>query len=151
MIEHKVLTDKSVIYSKYLNESIYCLTDPTFAIPDSYSYEHLYVTDKYIARPDLLSKDVYGSMEYADLLCKLNGISNPFELNAGMVLKIPSPDCISDFRYFPEKEDLDYNVSIANNTVKPVAKQKQVKRKANEAIVGDTRFKIDQSRGVVIY
>ena len=128
MIEHKVLTDKSVIYSKYLNESIYCLTDPTFAIPDSYSYEHLYVTDKYIARPDLLSKDVYGSMEYADLLCKLNGISNPFELNAGMVLKIPSPDCISDFRYFPEKEDLDYNVSIANNTVKPVAKQKQVKR-----------------------
>ena len=149
MIEHKVLTDKSVIHSEYLNESIYCLTDPTFTIPANYSYELLHVSNKYIARPDLLAKDVYGDVAYADLLCKLNGISNPFELNAGMVIIIPSPDCIPDFRYYPEAGDIDYNVSSVET--KPIAKQKSVARKANEAVIGDTRFRIDTNSNVVIY
>jgi hypothetical protein len=34
---------------------------------------------------------------------------------------------------------------------KPIAKQKNQKRKPNEAIIGDKRFKIDKTRGVVIY
>lgn len=149
MIEHAVLSDKSVIFSEYLNESIYCLSDPTFIIPNNYSYELLYVTDKYIARPDLLSQDVYGDNGYADLLCKLNGISNPFELNEGMVLIIPSPDCIHDFRYTPDVTEFDRNVS--EYEVKPIAKQKTMQRKPNEAVINDTRFRIDAVNGVVVY
>lgn len=149
MIEHAVLSDKSVIFSEYLNESIYCLSDPTFIIPADYSYELMYVSDKYIARPDLLSKDVYGDASYADLLCKLNGISNPFELNKGMVLIIPSPDCIPDFRYYPDDTEVDYNVSDV--VAQPIAKQKSTPRKPNEAVINDTRFKIDATHGVVIY
>lgn len=149
MIDHPVLSDKSVIFSEYLNESIYCLSDPTFIIPNNYSYELLYVTDKYIARPDLLSQDAYGDNSYADLLCKLNGISNPFELNEGMVLIIPSPDCILDFRYTPDVTELDHNVS--EYEIKPIAKQKTMQRKPNEAVINDTRFRIDAVNGVVVY
>jgi hypothetical protein len=32
-----------------------------------------------------------------------------------------------------------------------VLKQKSSKRKANEAIIGDSRFKIDKNSGIVIY
>lgn len=47
------------------------------------------VTKEYIARPDLISLAAYGSDAYADLICKVNEISNPFELNEGMVIFVP--------------------------------------------------------------
>ena len=33
----------------------------------------------------------------------------------------------------------------------PTGTKKSVKRKANEAIVGDTRFKVDAAAGIIIY
>lgn len=150
MIFHTVLNNKKKIHSDYLQESIINLGDKSFIIPDSYQYEILEVTEKYIARPDLLSLDVYGDTLFADLLCKLNGISNPFELNKGTFMIIPSPDCIIDFMYNPEGDDVDSSVTSTNNT-KPIAKKKNEKRKANESVIGDHRFKIDASRGIIIY
>lgn len=47
------------------------------------------VTKEYIARPDLISFAVYGTDKYGDLICKVNGISNPFELNENMVVFAP--------------------------------------------------------------
>jgi hypothetical protein len=149
MINHTVLNNKKNIHSNWLGETIINLNDPSFQIPKEYAYEIMEVTEKYVARPDILSADVYGDTLYSDLLCKLNGISNPFELNVGMILVIPSPDCIMDFMKTPSIEECD--ASINNIVNKPVAKQKSQKRKANEAIIGDTRFNIDKSRGIVVY
>lgn len=47
------------------------------------------VNKYYVARPDLLSFALYGTDMYADVICKINGISNPFELNEGMVVLCP--------------------------------------------------------------
>lgn len=152
MITHTVLKNKKEIHSDWLQDTIYNLNDPTFIIPATYDYEILEVTEKYIARPDILSNDIYGDSMYADLLCKLNGISNPFELNQGDILVIPSPDCIMNFMYKPDITELDGNNNSNNsNSNKPIAKPKNVKRKANEAVIGDSRFKIDQTHGIVIY
>lgn len=151
MILHTVLNNKKNIYSEWLQDNIVNLTDQTFVIPSSYQYEILEVTEKYIARPDLLSKDIYGDALYSDLICKLNGISNPFELNEHMLLVIPSPDCIMDFMKIPTVEECDSLVSSTENNNKPIAKQKNQKRKANEAVIGDSRFSIDKTRGIVIY
>lgn len=148
MIFHTVLNNKKHIFSEWLQEEIINLNDSTFRIPPSYQYEILEVTEKYIARPDLLSHDIYGDSIYSDLICKLNGISNPFELNEKMILVIPSPDCIMDFMYSPNVEECDESL---NDSIKPIAKQKNQKRKANEAVIGDSRFNIDKTRGVVIY
>lgn len=149
MLIHTVLNNKKQIYSDWLQENVVNLGDISFVIPNTYQYEVVELNERYIARPDILSKDVYGDTMYADLLCKLNGISNPFEMNAGMLVIIPSPDCIMDFMYKPSITECDTNNDSASN--KPVAKQKNEKRKANEAIVGDSRFKIDSARGIIIY
>jgi hypothetical protein len=148
MLQHTVLNNKKQIFSNWLQDNVINLTDSTFQIPDTYSYEILEVTEKYIARPDLLSNDIYGDTLYGDLICKLNGISNPFELNKGMILVIPSPDNIMDFMKEISIEDSDI---VSNVNDKPIVKQKHEKRKANEAVLGDTRFRIDKTRGVVIY
>ena len=150
MIFHTVLNNKKPIFSDWLQDTVYNLGDSTFQIPATYQYEILEVTERYVARPDLLSYDIYGDTLYSDLLCKLNGISNPFELNTGMLLIIPSPDSIMSFMKTPTNAECDSNVndSVAN---KPVAKARNEKRKANECIIGDSRFKIDKNRGVVIY
>ena len=148
MIKHTVLNNKKEIFSDWLQDNIINLCDSTFRIPNSYEYEILEVTERYIARPDILSNDIYGDAIYSDLLCKLNGISNPFELNEGMILIIPSPDCIMDFMKTLTQTECDSNDTSIN---KPIAKTKNQKRKANEAIVGDSRFRIDKSRGIVIY
>ena len=149
MIRHTVLNNKKELFSDWLGETVINLTDQTFRIPDEYEYEILEVTEKYIARPDLLSKDIYGDTLYSDLLCKLNGISNPFELNTGMILVIPSPDRIMEFMYEPNIDECDTNEN--NNIAKPIAKQKNQKRKANESVVGDARFRINKNSGIVIY
>lgn len=148
MLFHTVLNNKKQIYSDWLQDEVYNLGDTTFVIPTSYQYDVVELEDRYIARPDILSKDVYGDVIYADLLCKLNGISNPFEMNTGMLIILPSPDDIMDFMYRPTIDECDTN---SDNVGKPVAKQKTAKRKANEAIVGDARFKIDKNAGIVIY
>lgn len=150
MLFHTVLQNKKTIQSEWLGEEILSLGDQTFNIPENYAYEILEVTDRYVARPDILSMDIYGDTLYTDLICKLNGISNPFELNEGMVLIIPSPSEIINFMYTPTKDECDV-LAEGNVANKPTTKTKKEKRKANEAVVGDTRFKIDKTRGIVIY
>ena len=147
MLLHTVLNNKEVIHSEWLNSNVINLNDSTFHIPASYQYDVVEVSERYIARPDLISNDIYGDTIYTDLLCKLNGISNPFELNKGMLLIIPSLDCIMDFMKTVSSDESDN----MDDTNKPKPKTKQEKRKANEAVVGDSRFKIDKNRGIVIY
>ena len=147
MLKHTVLNNKKQIFSDWLQEDVINLTDSTFQVPSSYAYEIFEVTERYVARPDILSRDIYGDSIYSDLICKLNGISNPFELNVGMILVIPSPDCIMDFMKNVDISETDAVTDLS----KPVTKTKNQKRKANEAIVGDARFKIDKNSGIVIY
>lgn len=154
MLLYSTLNFKTKIHSNYLNDNVYNLLDKTFTIPSSYSYNVFEVTKEYIARPDLIALDAYGDDMFGDIICKLNGISNPFELNEGMKLIIPSPENIMDFAKKPKHDDIESNLNMMGTgdvIEKPIAKQKNSKRQANEAIVGDTRFKIDSATGVIIY
>lgn len=148
-----ILDNKGIFNSSYLNEDIVNLLDTTFEIPYSYNYSVFEVTEDYIARPDLISYDAYGDTMYTDVICKINGISNPFELNEGMILIIPSIEDITNFSVMPNSGEAEK--SAVNNTSfydkKPTPKQKNQKRKANEAVIGDSRFKIDPVAGIVIY
>lgn len=149
MLNYSTLNFKTEYLSEYLGESIYNLLDYTFEIPKQYTYNIFEVTGEYIARPDLISYDAYGDTEFTDIICKLNGISNPFELNEGMKLIIPTPEDITNFAIMPSSKDLEENWGPKNNL--SVTKTKRSKRQANEAIVGDTRFKIDTTNGIIIY
>ena len=149
MLNYSTLNFKTPIHSDYLGEDLYNMLDYTFEIPNEYSYNVFNVTHEYIARPDLISYDAYGDTMFADIICKLNGISNPFELNEGMKLIVPSPDYIKAFIVEPSIKDKDDNWGPDSQKNKPIAKSS--KMLANIAIVGDTRFIIDKSNGIIIY
>ena len=97
MLENPLLVNKSEIKSEVLGEKVVNLLDKTFRIPPEFDYNVVEITKDYIARMDLLSYQLYGTNKYQDVLCKLNGISNPFELNAGDIIICPD---ISDISYF---------------------------------------------------
>lgn len=148
-MEYTTLNFKTEIRSDYLGEYIYNLMDYTFRIPKSYSYNIFTVTSEYVARPDLISCDAYGDSMFGDIICKLNGISNPFELNEGTNIIIPAPEDIMNFTVEPSLLDHDNNwgPEIKNSSTKT----RGSKRQANEAIIGDSRFRIDKANGVIIY
>lgn len=150
----RVLGLKTEFYSEYLGESIINLLDESFVIPDSYPATLYKVEPDYVARPDLLSYDLYGDEQYADLLCKLNGISNPYELNEGRYMLIPDFSVLENFYIQPADEWKEPNYPKNSDIVKqitPTLKKKTEKRKPNEATVGDKRFNIDTTSKIVIY
>ena len=149
MLQNPLLTYKSELKSNVLGQQVYNLLDQTFQIPNDFQYNVIEVTEGFIGRMDLISKQVYGDTKYQDVLCKLNGISNPFELNAGTVVVLPDISYIDDFYYYESPEERDPESNEAAN--KPVAKSKKEKRKPNEAVIGDKRFKIDPNRKVIVY
>lgn len=148
MYQSSILTHKTDFYSEFLEDNIWNLLDKTYNLPNKFDFNIIKITEeKYIGRPDLISLDAYGDATFADIICKLNGISNPFELNVGMVIIVPSP---SDVINFIQRPPISEQESVANDPA-PSPKKKTEKRQANEAIVGDRRFKIDPSKGIVIY
>lgn len=104
MFISRILQQKTDWYSDYLGDTIKDLLDTSFEIPVNYTTTVTQVTADYIARPDLLAHDIYGDEMYADILCKVNGISNPFELNEGMYLLIPDLEFMNRFVVQPAQE-----------------------------------------------
>ena len=148
MYQSAVLNNKTQIHSDFLESDIWNLLDKTYVIPNQFDFTTFEIREeKYIGRPDIISIDAYGDPMFADIICKLNGISNPFELNVGMKLIIPSPSIVFDFAQPAPMDEIDSK----DNKLVPSPKNKSQKRQANEALVGDKRFKIDPSKGIVIY
>ena len=123
----------------------------TFQIPKDFTFTLTEITSDYIARPDLVSFALYSTTDYADILCKLNGISNPMELNVGDILICPELNYILSFYVI---ENSLYNTSATDNLDdkgKAIQKKKNEKRKANEQVIGDSNFKIDHKNKIIIY
>ena len=82
------------------------LTEPT--LKPNYKSKNFLITktvtvnDEYAMRPDLISYFAYGTDQYADIIMKFNGISNPFAINEGMLLFIPKMPDAKKFYRSPE-------------------------------------------------
>ena len=147
-MDYEVLNKKKLTSNTVVGEDILDLATLTFVDPDSYNYKIFQVTEEYIARPDLLCIDQYGTDDVTDIICKLNGISNPFELNVGMFVALPEAGLLNLFLY--DNDNIEtFTQSSYSNSIKP--KSPTEKRAANEAIIGDKRFSIDKNNRVVIY
>lgn len=149
MLSNSILAGKPTIFSQTLNEEIIHLGAMTYTVPAAMQYEIFQVDKAHIARPDLISKAYYGTDQYGDLICKLNGISNPFEINEGDIIVLPSSGMLGQFFI----QDIFNDVTDTDQTddSKPQPKTRNEKRKANEAVIGDTRFKVDKEHRVIIY
>lgn len=150
MIENPLILNKSTITSKVLNNTeIVNLLDKTFSIPNEFTYNVIEIPKDCIARMDLIANQIYGDPSFSDLLCKLNGISNPFELNEGDMIVCPNVSDIGNFYYIESA----YEKEIENDEKvnKPIPKGVKEKRKPNEAVIGDKRYKVDRANKVIIY
>jgi hypothetical protein len=150
MIENPLILNKSTITSKVLdNTEIVNLLDKTFLIPNEFTYNVIEVPKDCIARMDLIANQIYGDPSFSDLLCKLNGISNPFELNGGDMIVCPNVSDICNFYYIesPYEKEIEDDKKVN----KPIPKGVKEKRKPNEAVIGDKRYKVDRANKVIIY
>ena len=154
MISYPVMSNKVYSTEGFSGENHYDLLYQTFRIPKDFKYNVYVVTDEYVARPDLLSLHVYGTVNYADVLCKLNGISNPFELNENDILFLPDIEFIrncckqsSSKSEIVETEDEILTPKKTNN----FQKKKNERRSSNEQLEGEQNYVIDKSLGLVFY
>ena len=93
-LDYKILNKKPIVTRngvKFQDLAVQTI-DPNVEISGSF----LVVNKYYVARPDLISLAVYGDDKYADILCKINGISNPFELNENDVIILPHVETLMD-------------------------------------------------------
>lgn len=151
-LEHKSLVDYKLgkaslrvqdLLTKTFNDDI-----------DFYSnYTLIEVTKEYIGRPDLISYALYHDDMYADILCKINGVSNPFELNEGMVLVCPSENFINRFNKL-ENSTLDgfaEDTDTLQKKYKTFKKQKNEKRSPNEATIFDHKYTKIEGTNLLVY
>lgn len=153
MISYPIMSSKNTISLPDKSEEMYNLLYMSYKLPSNFKYQVIKVSHEYIARPDLLSKHFYGTVDNADIICKLNGISNPFELNENMYLIIPEA---SDLQFFYNTDSLAGELSTDDSLKDDIGtlnmqKKKNEPRKANEQIVGDGNFRIDKNNKIVIY
>lgn len=115
--------------------------------------DFIIVNKYYVARPDLISLAVYQTDSYADIICKVNGISNPFEMNEDDILFLPHVDYMANcVKYAPESSDF---IESEDEEIKKISKSNKKRfdeiRGSNELIEGEDNFIIDKSMGLVFY
>lgn len=123
-------------------------------LDDNLSGEFIYVNEYYVARPDLISLAIYGDDIYGDIICKLNGISNPFELNEGTVLFLPSFENLNNIinkTNISSTERIQETNNISSSFKIGAQKEKNERRSPSQQIVGDQNYIIDKSLGIVFY
>lgn len=155
MLDYKILKNKGKLYKKNSDgttEEFLDLLTKSCNSMDSTAGDIIIVNKHYIARPDLISLAVYGSDEYADLICKYNGISNPFELNENDVIILPQYhefqnliDTVNNTTSELVNDDVSDNTNYSSN------KKKSDRRSPAQTTTGDKNFIIDKSLGVVFY
>lgn len=146
MLESLILKRKSVTTNEN-GEQIRNLADEIFVIPDEFQYEVVTVDETCVARPDLVSMTMYKSDVFTDILCKLNGISNPFELNVGMKLVCPTIDYMESFMNARDESD----EIVAEPQRENVNVNRNKRMRPCDVTTSDSRYIIDKTRNIVIY
>lgn len=149
MLINSILEGKPSKVHKSSGEEMIDLAAQTFVWPRDFEFQIVEVSEDIEARPDIISQNVYGTDKYGDLICKINDIRNPFELSAGTILIIPEVNYLKDFF---TREVIDFgDFGDKPSEDKPRPKRKNERRRPNEAVIGDVRYKIDKSSRIIYY
>ena len=153
MLDYRIINYKPKITKN--NEEYIDLLSDVFNKDELITGYPIIINEYYVARPDLVSLAVYGDDKYGDIICKVNGISNPFELNEDDMIFIPNIDYInscvncgkinSDIINDPQTDNIE---SKDNSNFQ---KRRNEERSPNEQTLGEDNYIIDKSLGVVFY
>lgn len=154
MLDYRIINYKQTIKNDK-GESYIDLMNKTYDASIYFSGTPLIINKYYVARPDLISLALYGDDKYADIICKINGIDNPFELNEDDVIIVPNVEYLNECIY-KHNEDDNLIKDSKKETIQKIDKYNKQKRKnedrsPNEQTVGESNFIIDKSLGLVFY
>ena len=150
MLEYKILDYKNIVYRN--GESyIDLMSDSFISPPKDVAGKILMVNEYYVARPDLISLAVYGNDSYADIICKINGISNPFELAENTLLFLPEMEYMLEVCKSAQPSEFVGDESESPLKIKNYQKKKDEKRTPAEMVEGEKNYVIDKSLGMVFY
>jgi hypothetical protein len=103
MLISKILRTKGFIKNSS-GESIADLTSATYKFDETgAALGPSFVSEFEVMRPDLMSLKAYSTYDDWDVLLKYNGISNPFSLDLGEILLIPSINKIKQMVVAPSR------------------------------------------------
>ena len=153
-LDYKILNKKPIITRngvKFQDLAVQTI-DPSVEISGSF----LVVNKYYVARPDLIALAVYGDDRYADILCKVNGISNPFELNENDVIILPHVETLMDLTNMSPVESVfvdgkNNNELVTGFTDTELQRDVNSSRSPNEQTKGMTNIVIDEENGLILY
>ena len=153
-LDYKILNKKPIISRngvKFQDLAVQTI-DPSVGISGSF----LVVNKYYVARPDLISLAVYGDDKYADILCKINGISNPFELNENDVIILPHVETLMNITNMEPVESVFVDGNNNNELVTgfmdtELQRDVNSSRSPNEQTKGMTNIVIDEENGLILY
>ena len=153
-LDYKILNKKPIVTRngvKFQDLAVQTI-DPNVEISGSF----LVVNKYYVARPDLISLAVYGDDKYADILCKINGISNPFELNENDVIILPHVETLMDLTNMEPVESIFIDSNKNNELVTgfmdtELQRDINSSRSPNEQTKGMTNIVVDDENGLILY
>lgn len=120
MLNFRTISNKP-LFSGSFTRRILSKATVSFAKPQTtndFNWHRVAVSEE--MRPDLVSLAYYGTENYADIICKYNGISNPFSLAKDDIIKIPNkPDSF----YFNGLDIIDKGTIKATPSLIPVNKK----------------------------
>lgn len=153
-LDYKILNKKPIITRngvKFQDLAVQTI-DPSVGISGSF----LVVNKYYVARPDLISLAVYGDDKYADILCKINGISNPFELNENDVIILPHVETLMAITSMEPVESVFVDGNNNNELVTgfmdtELQRDINSSRSPNEQTKGMTNIVVDDENGIILY
>jgi len=125
------------IQNKKIKDGKLRITEPVVLFPKNTPVIAVHeVTSDEICRIDMISIKYFNIADYAELILKFNNISNPFSINEGDVLDIPSRDIVfRAWKTIKEKGDTkdsikDQFVNSKRLTIKDAKRAEYLKKKA---------------------
>lgn len=112
------------------------------------------VNKYYVGRPDLISLAWYNDDKYADIICKINGISNPFELNENDILCMPPFEDLSTYLSttgLNADDGLAEDIYKDDSFITKVKKLVNERRSPNEKVIGEENYIIDKTNHLIFY
>lgn len=151
MLDYKLVNYKSTV--TYGGNTYIDLLSTVWQNLSTNAGQYVVVEKWYVARPDLISLAIYGSDDYADIICKMNGISNPFELNEGDIIFCPNVTFLQNCCKAPSGPSDMINSGDDELSQKKMVwqKSKNSKRSPNQQTTGEQNYIIDKSLGLIFY
>lgn len=151
MLDYKLVDYKSKITNN--GETYIDLMSEVWQNVNPDDGQYVVVEHWYVARPDLISLAMYGTDQYADIICKVNGISNPFELNEGNIIFCPTMSFINNSCKAASGSSELISSGFDEISAQKLTwqKTKNSKRSPNQQTVGEQNYVIDKSLGLIFY